>query len=192
MVLGVVSEARTAGAVLGHNFPNSDWYKRAYALLDDGGVRPPLDGDSWLSRTLKLLPAGTKSDAPSVQPKAPARGHPTPEDMPAPKADVPPPAAPWSCRRQGSRTNTIGRPHKSLVVAISPLHDLAGNLKRAITGRWSEPVWGPVWAETDLMSGVVITLSIKNAGQCRRNWRSVGQLRRNVAWRRRPADASSP
>ena len=30
MALGVVSEAQTAAAVLGHNYPNSDWYKDAY------------------------------------------------------------------------------------------------------------------------------------------------------------------
>ena len=29
MTLGIVPEAQAAGAVLGHNFPNSDWYKRA-------------------------------------------------------------------------------------------------------------------------------------------------------------------
>ena len=33
MALGVRSEAQTAAAVLGHNYPNSQWYKDAYALL---------------------------------------------------------------------------------------------------------------------------------------------------------------
>ena len=28
MALGIVPEAQAAAAVLGHNFPNSDWYKR--------------------------------------------------------------------------------------------------------------------------------------------------------------------
>jgi hypothetical protein len=32
-----------------------------------------------------------------------------------------------------------------------------------------------------LMPGVVITWSIRNAAMGSRNWRSVGQLRRNVA-----------
>ena len=40
MTLGIVPEAQAAAAVLGHNFPNSDWYKRAYALLKSGGVSP--------------------------------------------------------------------------------------------------------------------------------------------------------
>ena len=34
MALGIVREAQTAAAVLGHNFPDSDWYKRAYAARE--------------------------------------------------------------------------------------------------------------------------------------------------------------
>jgi outer membrane protein assembly factor BamD len=37
--LGLVDEARTTAAVLGYNFPQSDWYADAYALLG-GGPRP--------------------------------------------------------------------------------------------------------------------------------------------------------
>ena len=33
MALGIVEEAQTAAAVLGHNFPDSIWYKHAYALV---------------------------------------------------------------------------------------------------------------------------------------------------------------
>ncbi len=33
MMLGIVPEAQTAAAVLGHNFPDSDWYKDAYNLV---------------------------------------------------------------------------------------------------------------------------------------------------------------
>ena len=38
MALGVRSEAQTAAAVLGHNYPNSEWYKDAYALLQTDGL----------------------------------------------------------------------------------------------------------------------------------------------------------
>ena len=31
--LGLKSEAQAAAAVLGHNFPNSDWYKDSYRLM---------------------------------------------------------------------------------------------------------------------------------------------------------------
>ena len=39
MALGVVSEAQTAAAVLGHNFPDSRWYADAYRLVKSGGLR---------------------------------------------------------------------------------------------------------------------------------------------------------
>src|SRR5262245_51051538 len=42
MTLGIVPEAQAAGAVLGHNFPNSEWYQRSYALLKSGGVSPQM------------------------------------------------------------------------------------------------------------------------------------------------------
>lgn len=56
MSLGVVNEAQTAAAVLGHNFPESKWYKQAYALLQSGGVGPQEDGDSWISKAWKSMP----------------------------------------------------------------------------------------------------------------------------------------
>ncbi|AXS42673.1 outer membrane protein assembly factor BamD [Breoghania sp. L-A4] len=48
--LGVVSEAQTAAAVLGHNFPDSRWYKDAYTLLKKGGYEPSADEGSWISK----------------------------------------------------------------------------------------------------------------------------------------------
>ena len=50
MLLGIKPEAQTAAAVLGHNFPNSPWYKDAYALLQSDGLAPREDSGSWLSR----------------------------------------------------------------------------------------------------------------------------------------------
>ena len=40
LALGIVDEAQTSAAVLGHNFPDSRWYKDAYALVTAGGVEP--------------------------------------------------------------------------------------------------------------------------------------------------------
>jgi outer membrane protein assembly factor BamD len=53
MALGIVNEAQTAAAVLGHNFPDSQWYKDAYALLQSGGSAPREDSGSWISRAWK-------------------------------------------------------------------------------------------------------------------------------------------
>ena len=53
MALGIVGEAQTAAAVLGHNFPDSRWYKDAFVLLQSGGVAPREDAGSWISRAFK-------------------------------------------------------------------------------------------------------------------------------------------
>jgi outer membrane protein assembly factor BamD len=54
MSLGVVAEAQTSAAVLGHNFPDSRWYKDAYALLNARGVEPLENKGSWISRAFRL------------------------------------------------------------------------------------------------------------------------------------------
>jgi outer membrane protein assembly factor BamD len=50
MALGVASEAQTAAAVLGHNFPDSRWYADAYRLVKSRGFEPREDKGSWISR----------------------------------------------------------------------------------------------------------------------------------------------
>ena len=40
MALGIQPEAQAAASILGHNFPNSQWYKDAYDLLQSGGLAP--------------------------------------------------------------------------------------------------------------------------------------------------------
>jgi outer membrane protein assembly factor BamD len=80
--LGVVPEAQAAGAVLGHNFPNSSWYKRAYSHLKQSGVSPKIGGDSWFTKTLKAGP----EKQPAVEPREPGPGQPPADAMPpAPK-----------------------------------------------------------------------------------------------------------
>ncbi|MEM7462023.1 MAG: outer membrane protein assembly factor BamD [Pseudomonadota bacterium] len=49
--LGIVGEAQTAAAVLGHNFPESQWYKDAVALLQAGGEVPNENSNSWISQS---------------------------------------------------------------------------------------------------------------------------------------------
>jgi outer membrane protein assembly factor BamD len=48
--LGITDEAQTAAAVLGHNFPDGEWYKNAYALLKGGGLEPHENQQSWISK----------------------------------------------------------------------------------------------------------------------------------------------
>ncbi len=48
--LGVSDEAQTAAAVLGHNFPDGQWYKDAYNLLKGNGLQPRENQQSWISK----------------------------------------------------------------------------------------------------------------------------------------------
>lgn len=90
MTLGIVPEAQASAAVLGHNFPNSEWYGRAHALLKSGGVSPQIGGDNFFTKTLKALTPGSKQkQQPAVEPQAPGPGQPAPTDMPAPRGGVP-------------------------------------------------------------------------------------------------------
>lgn len=50
LALGIVPEAQTAAAVLGHNFPDSEWYQDSYRLLNKGGLQPEENTGSWISR----------------------------------------------------------------------------------------------------------------------------------------------
>ena len=58
MALGISQEAQTAAAVLGHNFPDSPWYKHAYALVKSGGLEPNENTGSWISRAFKKVGLG--------------------------------------------------------------------------------------------------------------------------------------
>jgi outer membrane protein assembly factor BamD len=58
MAIGIVGEAQTAAAVLGHNFPDSPWYKDAYNLVKSGGLEPSENEGSYISRAFKKLGLG--------------------------------------------------------------------------------------------------------------------------------------
>ena len=42
-------------AVLGANYPDSDWYRDSYKLLQTGGLQPREDAGSWISRAAKTI-----------------------------------------------------------------------------------------------------------------------------------------
>jgi outer membrane protein assembly factor BamD len=83
MALGVVPEAQAAGAVLGHNFPDSPWYAKGYGMLKNNGASPASGG--WLANAFKgLSPSQAKPASQPVE-KVP-EGLPAPDQLPAPKA----------------------------------------------------------------------------------------------------------
>ncbi len=90
LALGIAPEAQNAAAVLGHNFPNSQWYKDSYALLQKQGLMPQVSQGSWMTNVLQ---------GPGAPPAKPAPAKPVPAapaapDWPAatttPKGPVPP------------------------------------------------------------------------------------------------------
>src|SRR6201996_5966814 len=58
MAIGIVGEAQTAAAVLGHNFPDSKWYKDAYNVVKSGGVEPSENQGFYISKAFRKLKAG--------------------------------------------------------------------------------------------------------------------------------------
>ncbi len=91
VALGITDEAQTAAAVLGHNFPESPWYKDAYNLVKTAGQEPNENKPSWISRAFSLTPATPKPAA--AAPIAPASVAPPPvaPTPGAPVSAVPPP-----------------------------------------------------------------------------------------------------
>ena len=74
IALGIPNEAKSTAAVLGFNFPGSDWYQDAYTLLADNNLTPEKDDNSWASKNY-TKPADVQT-APPEESKAlpPAQG----------------------------------------------------------------------------------------------------------------------
>jgi outer membrane protein assembly factor BamD len=91
--LGIAPEAQNAAAVLGHNFPNSQWYKDSYALLQKQGLMPQVSQGSWMTDVLQG-PAKAPAPPPAATKPKPAPAAPAAPDWPAatttPKGPVPP------------------------------------------------------------------------------------------------------
>jgi outer membrane protein assembly factor BamD len=87
--LGIASEAQSATAVLGHNFPNSRWYKDSFALLQSQGLMPSADSGSWMAKIWKgpasqPPPAAPPAAQPAAPPAAPSWEPTTPSGPPPP------------------------------------------------------------------------------------------------------------
>jgi outer membrane protein assembly factor BamD len=53
LAMGLVGEAQNSAALLGHNFPDSHWYKDAYILLKKKGVEPVDNGGAVTAAVVK-------------------------------------------------------------------------------------------------------------------------------------------
>ncbi len=55
MTLGLKNEAFQVAAVLGHNYPGSQWYERSYVLLDDAQRQKIIDERGIVERTFDTI-----------------------------------------------------------------------------------------------------------------------------------------
>ena len=98
--LGIASEAQSAAAVLGHNFPNSSWYKDSYALLKKQGLTPSHNSDSWVAKiwqnqAVQQAPVAAAKPAPGIPPlptAKPGGRAPAPAWKSVPSSSPPPPS----------------------------------------------------------------------------------------------------
>ncbi len=56
--LGLIDEAQTAGAILGHNFQATEWYEDSHRLLTSQGLELEAKGDNWLAQVYRQLVRG--------------------------------------------------------------------------------------------------------------------------------------
>ncbi len=56
--LGLVEEAQSAGAILGHNFQGTEWYEDSFTLLTGQGLEPRSIGDNWLAAIYRQVVRG--------------------------------------------------------------------------------------------------------------------------------------
>lgn len=62
MALGISKEAQNVAAILGHNYPDSLWYRDSYSLLKSSGLSPRDDSETWLSRAWNAVPKSSVSN----------------------------------------------------------------------------------------------------------------------------------
>lgn len=65
--MGLTQEAQAAASVLGQNFPESQWYKDSYALLQTNGLQPRAGtGNSWFGNATRLITGAGRDPAPQA------------------------------------------------------------------------------------------------------------------------------
>jgi outer membrane protein assembly factor BamD len=85
--LGVVKEAKTAAAVLGHNYPGSEWYEDSFNLLSEYGAQPERGKPVAQAPAAQLQAAAPAPATLSVPEKADAAIPPPPADAAEPEKD---------------------------------------------------------------------------------------------------------
>ncbi len=94
LTLGLAEEAKRNGAVLGYNYPGDVWYRDAYKLLTDRGLRPAVEpAQSKKPSLVSRLPFVKDKDATIKPPAADVAPAEVPAAEPSPALETPPTAA---------------------------------------------------------------------------------------------------
>jgi len=65
--MGLTQEAQASASVLGQNFPESQWYKDSYALLQSKGLEPRSGGtSSWFANATRRITGAGEAPARST------------------------------------------------------------------------------------------------------------------------------
>jgi outer membrane protein assembly factor BamD len=87
--LGIATEAQSAAAVLGHNFPQSRWYSDSYALLQKAGLKPQMISNTWVGQQWKNEIRRGPNGKPEPLPEPLAPNKQTPPGNTTPSQDIP-------------------------------------------------------------------------------------------------------
>jgi outer membrane protein assembly factor BamD len=55
VALGLTEEAQRTAAILGHNYPGSEWYADTYEIVTTGNTAPPPKEESWFGRIVGVF-----------------------------------------------------------------------------------------------------------------------------------------
>lgn len=91
--LGVIKEARAAAAVLGHNYPGSEWYEDTFALMQEYGQK---DGGQSVAQ-IRTAPTPAAPESPEATPVA----QPKTQVAPPPEAGAKPNAPSSENKKKG-------------------------------------------------------------------------------------------
>ncbi len=58
VALGLLDEAQTAGAILGHNFRSTEWYADSFKLLSENDLKLESRGNNWLAAVYRQMIQG--------------------------------------------------------------------------------------------------------------------------------------
>jgi outer membrane protein assembly factor BamD len=86
--LGVIKEAQAAAAVLGNNYPGSEWYEDSYAMMQEYGNTPHPTGRKVDAADTSVTPAAAPAEVPAEAVPAAVAPKPSAEAQPEAPADT--------------------------------------------------------------------------------------------------------